>query len=135
MFYVYIQKNKKQNPQYLHFRCRMTHLNHSMKKLGPTIKLQKELLKIERKHDEIDGNNYKDKKLNGLFMLNKKFCILLFLMLDSIKLWKKLLDSQGKTIYQHQERGWRYFNSMRDDSHEPIYTYNDKYMRYLRKTG
>ena len=25
--------------------------------------------------------------------------------------------------------GWKYFSSMRDGSDEPIYTYNDKYMR------
>ena len=36
---------KKQIPQYLHFRCGMTHLNFSHKKLGKTFKLQKGLLK------------------------------------------------------------------------------------------
>ena len=25
--------------------------------------------------------------------------------------------------------GWKHFNSMRDENDEPIYTYNDKYMR------
>ena len=29
-----IHKNNKQSPQYLHFRCGMTHLNFSFKKLG-----------------------------------------------------------------------------------------------------
>ena len=27
--------------------------------------------------------------------------------------------------------GWRYFNSTRDDGDEPIYTYDDKHMRYF----
>ena len=40
----------------------MTHLNYSLKKLGKTFKLQKELLKTEKNHDEIDVENYKDKK-------------------------------------------------------------------------
>ena len=40
----------------------MTHLNYSLKKLGKTFILQKELLKTERNRDENDGNNYKDKK-------------------------------------------------------------------------
>ena len=57
-----IEKNKKQIPLYIHFRCGMTHLNSSLKKLGKTFKLQKELLKTEMNHDEIDYNNYKDKK-------------------------------------------------------------------------
>ena len=61
VFKGYIEKNKKQIPQYLHFRCGMAHLNYSLKKLGKTFKLQKELLKTEMNHDEIDGENYKDK--------------------------------------------------------------------------
>ena len=27
--------------------------------------------------------------------------------------------------------GWKYFNSLRTEEDEPIYTYNDKYMRYF----
>ena len=27
--------------------------------------------------------------------------------------------------------GWKYFGSMRDENDEPIYTYNDKYMRWF----
>ena len=57
-----IRKNNKQIPQYLHFRCGMTHLNFSSEKIGKTFKLPKELLKTEMNHDDVDGNNYKDKK-------------------------------------------------------------------------
>ena len=32
VFNGYIEKNKKQNLQYLHFRCGMTHSNYSLKK-------------------------------------------------------------------------------------------------------
>ena len=44
----------------------MTHSNYSMKKIGNTFKLQKELLKTEMDDDEVDGNNYKDKKDESL---------------------------------------------------------------------
>ena len=27
--------------------------------------------------------------------------------------------------------GWKYFNSLRTEKNEPIYTYNDKYMRWF----
>ena len=27
--------------------------------------------------------------------------------------------------------GWKFFKSMRDENDEPIYTYNDKYMRWF----
>ena len=39
----------------------MTHLNYSLKKLGKFFKLQKELLKTEMNHDEVDGDNYQVK--------------------------------------------------------------------------
>ena len=63
VFNGYIEeKTKKQTPQSLVYRCGMTHLNYSLEKLGKTFKLQKQLLKTEMDHDEIDANNYKDKK-------------------------------------------------------------------------
>ena len=34
VFNGYIQHNKRQIPQYLHFRCCMTRLDYSLKKLG-----------------------------------------------------------------------------------------------------
>ena len=40
-FNGYIEKNRKQTPQYLHFRCGMTHLECSLKNLGKTYKLRK----------------------------------------------------------------------------------------------
>ena len=66
VFNGYVEKNKKQIPQYFHFRFGMTHLNFSPKKLGKTFKLQKELLKTEIDHDEIDDCNYKGKTDNWL---------------------------------------------------------------------
>ena len=53
----------------------MTHHNYSLKKLGKTFKLQKELIKIEMNHDEIDYNNYKDKTDEWLdYVENEGFC-------------------------------------------------------------
>ena len=53
---------KKQNPQYLIFRCGMNHLFYSLRKLGKTFKLQKELLKTEMNHDEVYSNTWKNEK-------------------------------------------------------------------------
>ena len=41
VFNGYIEKNNKQIPQYIHFRCGMTHLNYSLNSLGKTFKLPK----------------------------------------------------------------------------------------------
>ena len=57
---VMLTKNKKKIPQYLIFRCGMTHLTYTLKKLRKTFKLQKDLLKTELNHNEIDSINYKD---------------------------------------------------------------------------
>ena len=76
VFNGYIEKNKKQIPQYLHFRCGMTHLKYSLAKLGKTFKFQKELLKTEMEHDEVDFNNYKEQKDEWLpYVKNDVFCI------------------------------------------------------------
>ena len=70
-----IHKNNKKITQYLHFRCGMTHLNYSLKKLGKTFKLPKELLKTEINHDQIDENIWRDKKSEWLpYVKNDVFC-------------------------------------------------------------
>ena len=79
---------KKQIPQYRIFRGGMTQLNSSLKKLGRTFKLQKELLKTEMNHDEKDANIWNIKKMNGWIMLNKLYCVLLSHMLDVVRQWK-----------------------------------------------
>ena len=62
VFNGYIYNGKKQIPQYLIFRCGMTHLKYSLNKFGKTFKLQKELLKTETNHDEFYSCTWKDKK-------------------------------------------------------------------------
>ena len=89
VFNGYIEKNKKQIPQYLIFRCGMTHLNYSLKKIGQTFKLPKELLKTEMNHDEIEENKWQIKKVNDYLMLKMTFSVLPIGMQDIVKLWKK----------------------------------------------
>ena len=53
----------------------MTHSNYSLKKLGKTFKLPKELLKTEMNHDDIDENNWSDKKDEWLpYVKNDVIC-------------------------------------------------------------
>ena len=53
----------------------MTHLNYTLKKLGRTFKLPKELLKTEMNHDDIDENNWRDKKDEWLpYVKNDVLC-------------------------------------------------------------
>ena len=53
----------------------MTYLNYSLRKLGKTFKLPKELLKTEMKHDEVYSDTWKNKKDEWLdYVKNDVLC-------------------------------------------------------------
>ena len=126
-----IYKNNKQIPQYLRFRCGMTHLNYSLKKLGKTFELPKELLKTEMNHDEIDANNYKDKKDIWLPYVKNDVLCTAYSYARYIKAMEEITGFSMKDCLSLPGLGWKYFNSLRTEEDEPIYTYNDKYMRWF----
>ena len=124
-------KNKKQIPQYLIFRCGMTHLNYSLKKLGRTFKLPKELLKTEMNHDDIDGDNYKDKKDIWLPYVKNDVLCTAYSYARYCKAMENITGFSMKDCLSLPGLGWKYVNSLRTEEDEPIYTYNDKYMRWF----
>ena len=126
-----IHKNKKQIPQYLHFRCGMTHLNYSLKNLGKIFKLPKELLKIEMNHDDIDDDNYKDKKDIWLPYVKNDVLCTAYSYARYIKAMEEITGFSMKDCLSLPGLGWKYFDSLRTEEDELIYTYNDKYMRWF----
>ena len=126
-----IHKNNKQIPQYLHFRCGMTHLNYSLKKLGKTFRLPQELLKTEMDHDDIDEHNYKDKKDIWLPYVKNDVLCTAYSYARYIEDMKEITGFSMKDSLSLPGLGWKYFNSLRTEEDEPIYTYNDKYMRWF----
>ena len=126
---IYI--NDKQIPQYLHFRCGMTHLNFSLKKMGKTFELPKELLKTEIDHNDIDGNNYKDKKDIWLPYVKNDVLCTAYCYARYIKAMEEIKGFSMKDCLSLPGLGWKYFNSLRTEEDERIYTYNDKYMRWF----
>ena len=104
---------------------------YSLKKLGRTFKLPKSLLKTEMNHDDIDGDNYKDKKDNWLpyvkmDVLSTSYCY--------ARYCGSMVELSGfsmKDCLSLLGLGIKYFISLRTDQDEPIYTYNDKYMRWF----
>ena len=131
IFNGYIEENKKQIPQYLHFRCGMTHLNYPPKKLGKTFELQKELLKTDMNHNEVYSDTWKDKESEWLpYVKNDVLCI----AFNYARYCKAMEDITGfsmKDCLSLPGLGWKYFNSLRTEDDEPIYTYDDKYMRWF----
>ena len=131
IFNGYIYNGKKQIPQYLHFRCGMTHLNYSLKKLGKTFKLQKDLLKTEMKHDEVYSDTWKDRKPEWLDYVKNDVLCTAFCYAKYCKSMQEITKFSMKDCLSLPGLGWKYFNSLRTEEDEPIYTYNDKYMRWF----
>ena len=131
IFNGYIYNGKKQIPQYLIFICGMTHLNYSLKKLGKTFELPKELLKTEMNHDEITADNYKDKKDIWLPYVKNDVLCTAYSYASYIKDMEEITGFSMKDCLSLPGLGWKYFNSLRTEEDEPIYTYNDKYMRWF----
>ena len=126
-----IQNNKRQIPQYLHFSCGLTHLNYSLENLGKTFKLPKSLLESEMNHDDIDENNWRDKKdiwlpYVKLDVLSTSYCYARY-----IKCMEELTRFSMNDCLSLPGLGLKYFNSLGTEQDEPIYTYNDKYMRWF----
>ena len=127
--YIQSKTSTKQIPQYLHFRCGLIHLNYSLKKLGKTFKLQKELLKTEMNHDDVDGDTYKDKKDEWLPYVKNDVLCAVFSFARYIKAMEELTGFSVKDCLSVPGLVMKCFNSLRTEEDEPLYTYNDKYMR------
>ena len=110
---------------------RMTRLNSSFKKLGKTFKMPKELLKTEMDHDGIDENNWRDKKDEWLPYVKDDVLCTAYFYPRYIKAMEEITGFSMKDCLSLPGLGWKYFNSLRTEEDEPIFTYNDKYMRWF----
>ena len=131
IFNGYLEYFKKQIPQNIHFRCGMTLLNYSVKKLGRTFKLQKEMIKTEMNHDEVDGNNCKDEKDEWLDDVKQDVLCMVFSYARYCTAKQEITGFGMKDCLSLPGLGWKYFESSRTEEDEPIYTYEDKYIRYF----
>ena len=131
VFNGYIYKNNKQIPQHLHFSCGMIHLIYSLKKLGKTFKLQKELLKTKIIQNEVCSDTRKDKKSEWLPYVKNDVLCTAFSYARYIKAMEEITGFSMKACLSLPGLGWKYFNSRRTEEDEPIFTYNDKYMRWF----
>ena len=100
-----------------------------VKKLGKTFKLIKELIKKEMNHDEVDGKNYRDKINEWLPYVKNDVLCTAFIYARYRKAMEELTGFGMKECLSVLGLGLKYFNSLRTEEDEPIYTYNDNYMR------
>ena len=109
----------------------MTHLIYSLKKLGEIFKMSEELLKTEMNHDDVDGNNYRDKKHIGLPYVKNDVLCTAYSYARYIKAMEEITGFSMKDCLSLPGLGCKNFNSLRTEEDEPIYTYDDKYMRWF----
>ena len=104
----------------------MTPLKDSLKNLGKTFKLQKELLKTEMNHDEINERFYKDKKSEWLHYVKNDVLCTAFSCARYNKAMEEITGFGMKDCLRFPALGWNFSNSSRTEEDEPICTYNDK---------
>ena len=109
----------------------MTHSKYLLKNFGKAFKLQKEVFKTEMNHDEVDGNNYKDKLNEWLPYVKNDVLCTAFSYARYIKAMEEITGFSMKDCLSLPGLGLKYFNSLRTEQEEPIYSYNDKYMRWF----
>ena len=93
-----------------------------MKKFGRNFKLQKEILKTEMNHDEVDSKDYKDKKHERLDYVKQDdvFCTAFSYARKNNAMYE-VTGFSTKDSSSAPGLGWKYFNSMRVAINEPIY--------------
>ena len=84
-------------------------------------------------HDDIDGDNYKDKKDIWLPYVKNDVLCTAYSYARYIEAMKEITGFSMKDCLSLPGLGWKYFNNLRTEEDEPIYTYNDKYMRWFVK--
>ena len=82
-------------------------------------------------HDDIDGDNYKDKKDIWLPYVKNDVLCTAYSYARYIKAMEEITGFPMKDCLSLPGLGWKYFNSLRTEEDEPLYTYNDKYMRWF----
>ena len=125
------KNGSKGKPQYITFVCSMNHLSSSLKKLGETFGLQKELLKQEMNHTEIYEDTWWDKMNEWLPYLKMDVLSLAFIYARYSMNMDSITGFGMKNCLSLPSLGWKYYNCMRTEENEPIYSYTDKYMRHF----
>ena len=82
-------------------------------------------------HDDIDGDNYKDKKDIWLPYVKNDVLCTAYSYARYIKAMEEKTGFSMKDCLSLPRLGWKFFNSLRTEEDQPIYTYNDKYMRWF----
>ena len=127
-FNDYVDQNKK-IPQYVQFRFGRVHINKSLKKIRESCKLQSCLLKQELEHDEIYEETWKAKENEWLPFVKNDVLSTAFCYARYTKGKEEITNFEMKNSLTLPSLANNYFNSLRDENEELVYTYTDPFMR------
>ena len=82
-------------------------------------------------HNEVYSDTWKDKKSEWLPYVKNDVLCTAFSYARYCKAMEDITGFSMKDCLSLPGLGWKYFNSLRTEEDEPIYTYNDKYMRWF----
>ena len=116
--------------QYVHFRCGRVHLYNSLKNLSISYKIQPSLLKQKLEHDEVYEDNWEKKGNEWLPYIKNHMLSIAFSYARYAKGIEELTSFGMKTLLTLPSLANKNFNSLRDENDEPIYTYNDTFVRH-----
>ena len=93
--------------------------------------LQESLRKKEMEHDEIFEDNWEEKENEWLPYLKNDVLSTAFSYARYLKGMEELTGFGMKNSLTLPSLANKYFNSLRNENDEPIYTYNDEFMRHF----
>ena len=100
-----------------------------MKKIGESYKLQPSLLKQEMEHDQIYEDTWEAKENEWLPYVKKDVLSTAFCYARYTMGMEELTGFGMKNSLTLLSLANKFFNSLRDENDEPIYTYTDPFMR------
>ena len=126
----YIDQNKK-IPQYVHLRCGLLHIKDTLSNIGKSYKLQSCLPKQELEHEQIFEDNWEEKENEWLQYLKNDVLSTAFSYARYSKGMEELTGFGMKNSLTLPSLANKFFISLREENDEPIYTYNDEFMRHF----
>ena len=106
-----------------------------MKKIGVSYILQCSSLKQEMEHDEIYGDTWEAKENEWLLYVKYDVLSTAFSFAGFIMGMEELTNFNMKNLITLPSLAKKYFNSLRDENDEPVYTYTDNFMRNFVRTS
>ena len=116
----------KKIPQYVHFRDGLLHIEESLKKQEEPC-----LLKQELEHDENYEDKWEEKENEWLPYLKNDVLSTVFSYARCAKRMEELTGFGMKNSLTLPSLANKFFNSLRVENNEVIYTYNDEFLRHF----